>query len=88
MAQHIAIVGMGPTGIYTLQRLIEYSEPLSISIFETGSQAGIGMPYSADTCRKSMLANIASIEIPSLPQSYLGWMKGLLISPTRVVQVK
>ncbi|WP_136686092.1 FAD/NAD(P)-binding protein [Falsirhodobacter xinxiangensis] len=77
MAQHIAIVGMGPTGIYSLQSLIEHSEPLSISVFETGAQAGIGMPYSADTCRKSMLANIASIEIPQLPQSYLGWMNGL-----------
>lgn len=77
MAQYIAIVGMGPTGIYTLQRLIDHPEPLSISVFETGAQAGIGMPYSADTCRKSMLANIASIEIPPLPQSYLGWMRGL-----------
>ncbi|MDH2329111.1 FAD/NAD(P)-binding protein [Cereibacter sp. SYSU M97828] len=77
MAPHIAIIGMGPTGIYSFQKLITHPQPLTISIFEAGSQAGVGMPYSADTCRKSMLANIASIEIPELPQSYLGWMQTL-----------
>ena len=77
MSGHIAIVGTGPTGIYTFQRLIEHPDPLTISLFEAGPQAGIGMPYSSDACRKSMLANIASIEIPDLPQSYLAWMTTL-----------
>ncbi|MDB6454247.1 FAD/NAD(P)-binding protein [Falsirhodobacter sp. 20TX0035] len=77
MSGHIAIVGTGPTGIYTFQRLIEHPDPLTISLFESGPQAGIGMPYSSAACRKSMLANIASIEIPDLPQSYLKWMTTL-----------
>ena len=77
MPFHIAIVGMGPTGLYTLQNLVQHGEPLEISIFESGGQAGVGMPYSIASCRKSMLANIASIEIPSLSETYLDWMRTL-----------
>ena len=42
----IAIVGAGPTGIYTLFSLLQQQTPLSISIFEQADEAGVGMPYS------------------------------------------
>lgn len=44
----IAIVGAGPTGIYTLFSLLQQQTPLSISIFEQADEAGVGMPYSDD----------------------------------------
>ena len=36
----IAIVGAGPTGIYTLFSLLQQQTPLSISIFEQADEAG------------------------------------------------
>lgn len=75
----VAIVGTGPTGIYAFKALLDQTRtagapPSTIWLFEKGDQAGVGMPYSAQTADRSMLANIASIEIPPLTQSYLGWM--------------
>ncbi len=65
--KRIAIVGAGPTGIYTLYELVKRGEPLSIALFEKEAQAGVGMPYSDDNTAAQMLANIASIEIPYRP---------------------
>lgn len=67
----IAIVGSGPTGIYTFFSLLEAKEKLSITVYEQGEKAGIGMPYSHDDNSRMMLANIASIEIPPLFMTYL-----------------
>ena len=54
----IAIVGAGPTGIYTLFSLLQQQTPLSISIFEQADEAGVGMPYSDEENSKLMLANM------------------------------
>ncbi|MFC3169108.1 FAD/NAD(P)-binding protein [Paracoccus fontiphilus] len=75
MTKRIAIVGTGPTGIYSLQQLLEIGEPLAVTLFEKGEKAGYGMPYSPDTASKSMLANIASIEIPPVVIPYLDWLE-------------
>ena len=72
--QRIAIVGAGPTGIYTLAALIEHKTPMAISVYEAGAQAGVGMPFEEDKNHQLMLANIASIEIPPLTCSYLDWL--------------
>ena len=71
----IAIVGSGPTGIYTFFSLLEAKEALSITVYEQGEKAGIGMPYSHDDNSRMMLANIASIEIPPLFMTYLDWLR-------------
>lgn len=71
----IAIVGAGPTGIYTLFSLLQQQTPLSISIFEQADEAGVGMPYSDEENSKLMLANIASIEIPPIYCTYLEWLQ-------------
>ncbi|HDJ8495500.1 FAD-NAD(P)-binding protein [Escherichia sp. MOD1-EC6819] len=71
----IAIVGAGPTGIYTLFSLLQQPTPLSISIFEQADEAGVGMPYNDEENSKLMLANIASIEIPSIYCTYLEWLQ-------------
>ena len=59
----VAIVGVGPTGIYTFHALVERGEPLAILLYEQAEHAGVGMPYSGENSTESMLANIASIEI-------------------------
>ena len=71
----IAIIGAGPTGIYTLFSLLKRGEPLDVSIYEQAEEAGVGMPYSDEENSRMMLANIASIEIPPLQSTYLDWLK-------------
>lgn len=70
----IAIVGTGPTGIYTFQNLVNAGTTASITLFEKGDEAGVGMPYSPEAASKAMLANIASIEIPPVLSPYLDWL--------------
>lgn len=72
----IAIIGSGPTGIYTFYHLLKNSTPLSVSVFEQADDAGVGMPYNDDDNSRLMLANIASIEIPPIFMTYLDWLKG------------
>ena len=72
--RNIAIVGTGPTGLYTLHHLLQSKSPLSITLFEAGPLAGVGQPYSPEAAQVTMLANIASIEIPPLGETYLAWL--------------
>jgi uncharacterized NAD(P)/FAD-binding protein YdhS len=81
--QHIAIIGSGPTGIYTLHALLQTDVPMAISIFERAEQAGVGMPYRDDCNNRLMLANIASIEIPPLGSRYLDWLRA---QPSRLLR--
>ena len=71
----IAIIGTGPTGIYTLQSLLAAGTPLSVTLFEKAPVAGQGMPYSPKSATRMMLANIASIEIPPVGPTYLDWLR-------------
>lgn len=71
----IAIVGAGPTGLYTFLSLLRGGTPVSISIYEKAAQAGVGMPYNDDGNSHMMLANIASIEIPTIGARYLDWLR-------------
>ncbi|WP_260863356.1 FAD-NAD(P)-binding protein [Citrobacter sp. Marseille-Q6884] len=71
----VAIIGVGPTGIYTFHALVERGEPLEIQLYEQAKEAGVGMPYSSDNAAEHMLANIASIEIPPIYISYLTWLQ-------------
>ncbi len=76
MIHSIALVGAGPTAIYTVQALLSRaSKPASITIFERQRRAGQGTPYSANWSDPIMLANIASIEIPPLPQRLVDWLR-------------
>lgn len=71
----IAIVGAGPTGIYTFYSLLKKNVPLSITVYEQANEAGVGMPYSNEDNSKMMLANIASIEIPPIFSTYIDWLR-------------
>jgi uncharacterized NAD(P)/FAD-binding protein YdhS len=81
---NIAIVGTGPTGLYLLHALLQSDRPLMITLFEAGPLAGVGLPYDPERATVSMLANIASIEIPSLQESYLDWLRR---QPEAILQV-
>ena len=41
----------------------------------SGKDIGIGLPYSPETASAAMLANIASIEIPPVIDTYLDWLE-------------
>ncbi len=71
----IAVIGTGPTGIYTFSALLAASRLHSFAVFEKGEKIGIGMPYSPATSARSMLANIASIEIPAVVTKYMDWLE-------------
>lgn len=70
----VAIVGAGPTGLYTFFHLLQNDAPLAITIYEQADEAGVGMPYNDEDNIRHMLANIASIEIPPLTSTYLDWL--------------
>lgn len=71
----MAVVGSGPTGIYTVAALVAKEDPIEITMFEQGEQAGVGMPYDDEANTRLMLANIASIEIPPIGVTYLDWLR-------------
>lgn len=71
----IAIVGTGPSAIYTLQALLHAGRRLDIVLFEAGPIAGMGIPYHPDHTHPAMLANIASIEIPPVVLPLADWLR-------------
>ena len=71
----IAIIGSGPTGIYSLKGLVASKQPLAITIFEETPDAGKGTPYHPAVNDRAMLANIASIELPPICQSLVEWLR-------------
>ena len=70
----IAIVGSGPTCIYTLKGLIEAKAPIAITIFESHLDPGKGTPYYPATNDRAMLANIASVELPPITETLVHWL--------------
>lgn len=75
MTSSIAFVGAGPTTIYTLHALVCHAiRPFALTIFEEQASAGLGTPYRPGWNDPAMLANIASIEIPPLRETLVGWL--------------
>lgn len=74
--RRVAIVGTGPTGLYTLLELVRRREPMAVTLYERGARAGVGMPYCAQHGTELMLANITSLEIPPVTCGYVDWLRG------------
>jgi len=72
---NIAIIGSGPTGIYTLKGLLESETPLSITVYEANADPGKGTPYHPRANDRAMLANIASIELPAVCETLTAWLR-------------
>jgi uncharacterized NAD(P)/FAD-binding protein YdhS len=75
MTPKIAIIGSGPTGIYTLKGLVGACQPVSITIFEIEADAGKGTPYHPHINDQAMLANIASVELPTICETLVDWLR-------------
>lgn len=75
MFPRIAIIGTGPTGLYTFKRLIAATEPLSITLYEAEGEPGMGTPYHPDMNDPAMLSNIPSIEIPAMTETLVAWLR-------------
>jgi uncharacterized NAD(P)/FAD-binding protein YdhS len=75
MTVKIAIIGSGPTGIYTLKGLVGSTIPLQITIIEAESDPGKGTPYHPDINDRAMLSNIASIELPAICETLVAWLR-------------
>lgn len=73
----IAVVGTGPSALYSLKYLTECLPGGRIVLFEAGERAGVGTPYEERFNPRSMLANIASIELPPVQSTLLDWLIGL-----------
>jgi len=76
MNYSVALVGAGPTAIFSLQALLTVASlPARVTVFERQRRAGQGTPFSPYWSDPIMLANIASIEIPALPQPLVDWLR-------------
>lgn len=73
--KRVALVGGGPTTVYTLKNLLLKADELDITIFEIGRVAGCGMPYSEKYNTPDMMANITSVEIPPVLTSLADWVR-------------
>jgi hypothetical protein len=65
---NFAIVGKGPTNTYALQSRLELGQPISTTAFKAGQLRCEERRQSLDRVSSIMLANTASIEIPSLSE--------------------
>lgn len=73
MGDSVAIVGGGPTAVYTAQALTARGFPGTIDVFAAGDTPGVGMPYDRRFNHPALLANIASFEIPPVGPSFADW---------------
>lgn len=74
-AKRIAIIGGGPSAVYTVKNLLLTAAQLQITVFEAGPVAGCGIPYSEDRNTPDMMANITSVEIPPVLISLADWVR-------------
>ncbi len=75
MTSSIAFVGAGPTTIYTLCAFITAARgAANVVIYEDQPRAGLGTPYRPGWNDPAMLSNIASIEIPPIEETLIGWL--------------
>ncbi|ODT98752.1 MAG: hypothetical protein ABS83_03830 [Rhodospirillales bacterium SCN 65-16] len=73
--KRVALVGGGPTAVYTLKNLLQKADALHVTIFEAGKVAGCGIPYSEEQNTPDMMANITSVEIPPVLTSLADWVR-------------
>lgn len=75
LRRRVALIGGGPTTVYTLKNLLQKADELDITIFEAGDVAGCGIPYSEEHNTPDMMANITSVEIPPVLISLADWVR-------------
>lgn len=71
----IGIIGSGPSALYAFMHLIESPFPLAMTFYEASDNFGFGSPYDPAVNARTMLANIASIELPPLVDPLDDWLR-------------
>jgi uncharacterized NAD(P)/FAD-binding protein YdhS len=75
MSYSIALVGAGPTSIYSIQALLAAkAKPAAISIFERQRRAGQGTPYSKEVQRPVRESDACDFDVAHSEQNILQWM--------------
>lgn len=77
MSPCIAIVGGGPTAVYLVQAFLGAGFKGALTIYESGSTVGMGMPYDPAHTHPSLLANISGLEIPPVGPLLHDWANDL-----------
>jgi uncharacterized NAD(P)/FAD-binding protein YdhS len=86
--KHIAIIGGGPSGLFMYKSLINGGQfNIRISIFETKTQLGAGMPYSAEGANVEHITNVSDHEIPELVTSMEEWIDTLSSETLRMFNI-
>ena len=80
--RRVALLGSGATALYFLNHLLARADALrgrvaSVTVFERGGRAGMGMPYHPDTTDRHNLCNISSEELPRLDATLVEWLDTL-----------
>lgn len=76
MTSSVAFVGAGPTTLHTLCALLDRAVgAIELTIFEVQGRAGLGTPYRPGWNDPAMLSNIASVEIPPIEETLIGWLE-------------
>lgn len=89
MMRSIAFVGAGPTTLYTLAAfLAEGRKDVAVTLFEQQAVAGRGSPFRPGWNDPAMLANIASIEIPPIEETFVEWLSRQPDEALRAINVR
>ncbi|GGW42477.1 FAD/NAD(P)-binding protein [Arenibacter certesii] len=80
MENKIALIGSGPTAVYTLKNLLDNAQSFkgtlkSIAVFDKANVGGMGMPYNPEMTDIYNVSNISSEEIPLLQESFADWLR-------------
>lgn len=73
----IGIIGGGPAALLLFKKITSTLPPCRITIFESSSRLGCGMPYSARGASLEHVSNVSSDELPPFQPSLKDWIQNL-----------
>jgi len=75
--QSLGLIGGGPAALFLFKKITETLPPCRITIFESSSRLGCGMPYGARGASFEHVSNVSSDELPPFEPSLKDWMQSL-----------
>ena len=73
----IGIIGGGPAALLLIKKITESLPACRITIFESSSRLGCGMPYGAKGASLEHVSNVSSDELPPFQTSLKDWIQKL-----------
>ena len=71
----VCVIGSGATAIHVLKNFIGFPKLLDLTVLESSTEVGKGMPYRVDMNADYMLCNAFSREIPRITRSLIEWLE-------------